>query len=82
MGEFIVKAIDAFGLTSVHTVGLDVGSPSVLFAALVRPELFRKPHRGCRRPRCTHSMLTAPSSGMIEAEPLPPLNAVEVIAAS
>src|SRR5713101_739430 len=41
MGEIIVTAMDAFGLTSVHAVGLDVGSPSVLFAALARPELFR-----------------------------------------
>src|SRR5882672_8754163 len=41
MGEFIAKAIDAFGFASVHAVGLDVGSPSVLFAALTRPELFR-----------------------------------------
>src|SRR5262245_1098914 len=40
MGEFVAKAADAFGLTSVHTVGLDVGSPTVLFAALARPELF------------------------------------------
>src|SRR5882724_1581627 len=40
MGEFIAKAIEAFGLTSVHAVGLDVGAPSVLFAALLRPELF------------------------------------------
>src|SRR5258705_9974759 len=41
MGEFIAKALDAFEFTSVHAIGLDVGSPSVLFAALVRPELFR-----------------------------------------
>ena len=41
MGVFIAKAIDAFGLTSVHAVGLDIGSQSVLFAALARPELFR-----------------------------------------
>src|SRR5258707_13009081 len=41
MGEFIAKAIDAFGFASVHAVGLDVGSPSVLFSALARPELFR-----------------------------------------
>jgi len=41
MGEFIAKALDAFGLESVHAVGLDIGSPSVLFAALARPELFR-----------------------------------------
>jgi pimeloyl-ACP methyl ester carboxylesterase len=30
MGEFIVKAIEAFGFASVHGVGLDVGAPSVL----------------------------------------------------
>src|SRR5260370_15095907 len=41
MGEFIAKALDAFVLASVHAVGLDVGAPSVLFAALARPELFR-----------------------------------------
>src|SRR5580700_8448013 len=41
MGEFIAKAFDAFGLASVHAVGLDVGAPSALFAALARPELFR-----------------------------------------
>src|SRR5580693_10394360 len=41
MGEFIAKAIEAFGLASVHAVGLDVGAPSVLFTALARPELFR-----------------------------------------
>jgi len=36
MGDFIAKAIEAFGLTSVHAVGLDVGAPSLLFAALAR----------------------------------------------
>jgi pimeloyl-ACP methyl ester carboxylesterase len=41
MGEFIAKAIEAFGFASVHGVGLDVGAPSVLFASLVRPSLFR-----------------------------------------
>jgi pimeloyl-ACP methyl ester carboxylesterase len=41
MGGFIAKAIDAFGWTSVHALGLDVGSPSILFAALARPDLFR-----------------------------------------
>jgi pimeloyl-ACP methyl ester carboxylesterase len=41
MGDFIATAIEAFGLTAVHAVGLDVGSPSVLFAALARPDLFR-----------------------------------------
>ena len=41
MGGFITKAIEAFGLTSVHAVGPDIGTPSLLFAALARPELFR-----------------------------------------
>ena len=41
MGDFIVKAIDAFGVTSAHAIGLDVGTPSLLFASLARPELFR-----------------------------------------
>jgi len=41
MGDFIVKAIDAFGLTSIHAIGLDVGTPSLLFASLARPDLFR-----------------------------------------
>ncbi len=78
MGEFIVKAIDAFGLTSVHAVGLDVGSPSVLFAALVRPELFRSLIVGAG---ATVYPLDVDGAlkWMIEAEPLPPLNAVEVI---
>jgi len=61
MGEFIVKAIEAFGLTSVHAVGLDVGSPSVLFAALVRPELFRSLIVGAGA-TVYHLSLTASSS--------------------
>ncbi len=78
MGEFIVKAIDAFRLTSVHAVGLDVGSPSVLFAALMRPKLFRSLIVGAG---ATVYPLDVDGAlkWMIEAEPLPPLNAVEVI---
>src|SRR5258705_3944563 len=78
MGEFIAEAIDAFGLKSVHAVGLDVGSPSVLFAALARPELFRSLIVGAGAtmyPLVVDGALKA----MIEAEALPPLNAVEVI---
>ena len=40
MGEFIVKAIEAFGFTPAHAVGLDVAAPSLLFAASARPGLF------------------------------------------
>jgi len=78
MGDFIVKAIDAFGLTSVHAVGLDVGSPSVLFAALMRPKLFRSLIVGAG---ATVYPLDVDGAlkWMIEAEPLPPLNTVEVI---
>src|SRR5882672_3157251 len=38
MGEFIVKAIEAFDFGSAHAVGLDVGAPSLLFAAVSRPQ--------------------------------------------
>ena len=78
MGEFIAKAIDAFGLTSVHAVGLDVGSPSVLFAALMRSDLFRSLIVGAGAsmyPLVVDGILKS----MIEAEVLPPLDAVEVI---
>ena len=78
MGEFIAKAIDAFGLKAVHAVGLDVGSPSVLFAALERPELFRSLVVGAGAtmyPLVVEGVLKS----MIEAEVLPPLNSVEVI---
>jgi len=78
MGEFIAKAIDAFGLTSVHAVGLDVGSPSVLFAALARPELFRSLIVGAGA--STYPLVVEGAlKSMIEAEVLPPLSAVEVI---
>ena len=78
MGEFIVKAIDAFDLTSVHAVGLDVGSPSVLFAALERPELFRSLIVGAGA--STYPLVVEGAlKWMIEAEPLPPLNAAEVV---
>src|SRR5260221_10072151 len=78
MGEFIAKAIDAFGLTSVHAVGLDVGSPSVLFAALVRPELFRSLIVGAGATMYP-LIVDGALKPMIEANPLPPLNSVEVI---
>jgi pimeloyl-ACP methyl ester carboxylesterase len=78
MGAFIVKALDAFGLTSVHAVGLDVGSPSVLFAALSRPKLFRSLVVGAGATIYPLDVDGALKS-MIEAKVLPPLNTVEVI---
>ena len=78
MGEFIAKALDAFGLTSVHAVGLDVGAPSVLFAALVRSELFRSLIVGAGA--VTYPLVVDGAlKSMIEAEVLPPLDADEVI---
>src|SRR4029077_7630881 len=78
MGEFIARAIDAFGLRTVHAVGLDVGSPSVLFAALARPELFRSIIVGAGA--STYPLVVEGSlKGRIEAEALPPLNAAEVV---
>src|ERR1700675_3672673 len=78
MGEFIVKALDAFGLKSVHAVGLDVGSPSVLFAALARPELFRSLIVGAGATMFPLNVDGALKS-MMGAGVLPPLNSVEVI---
>jgi len=79
MGEFIAKALDAFALTSVHAVGLDVGSPSVLFTVLERPELFRSLIVGAGA--STYPLVVeGPLKSMIEAEALPQLNAVEVLA--
>jgi pimeloyl-ACP methyl ester carboxylesterase len=78
MGEFIAKAIDAFGLTAVHAVGLDVGAPSVLFAALARPDLFRSLVVGAGA--ATYPLIVdGVLKSMIEAEALPPLNAAEVV---
>jgi pimeloyl-ACP methyl ester carboxylesterase len=78
MGAFIVKAIDSFGIKSAHAIGLDVGSPSVLFAALARPELFRSLIVGAGAatyPLAVEGLLKS----MIEAPTVPPLNAVEVV---
>jgi pimeloyl-ACP methyl ester carboxylesterase len=78
MGEFIAKALDAFGLTSIHGVGLDIGSPSALFAAIARPELFRSLIVGAGA--STYPLVVEGSlKSMIEAEALPPLNAVNVV---
>lgn len=78
MGEFIVKAIDAFGFSPAHAVGLDVGSPSVLFAALARPELFRSLIVGAGA--STYPLTVEGTlKSMIEAVVLPPLSAADVI---
>ena len=40
MGEFIVRAADAFGLERPHVVGPDVGTSAALFAAAAHPGRF------------------------------------------
>jgi pimeloyl-ACP methyl ester carboxylesterase len=78
MGAFITKMIDAFGLTSVHAVGPDVGTPSLLFASLARPELFRSLIVGAGA--STYPLVVEGNlKAMIEAAALPPLNAGAVI---
>ncbi len=78
MGDFIAKAVDAFKLTAVHAVGLDVGTPSVLFSALARPELFRSLIVGAGA--ATHPLIAeGVLRSMIEAPTLPPLGAAEVV---
>src|SRR6202030_3999187 len=74
MGEFIAKALDAFGRASVHAVGLDVGSPSVLFAALARAERFRSLIVGAGA--ATYPLAVEGTlKWMIEADALAPLHA-------
>jgi pimeloyl-ACP methyl ester carboxylesterase len=41
MGEFLVRAADAFGLEQPHLVGPDVGTGASLFAAALYPGRFR-----------------------------------------
>jgi pimeloyl-ACP methyl ester carboxylesterase len=78
MGEFIVKVIEAFGLTSVHAVGLDVGSPSLLFATSAKPELFRSLIVGAGA--STYPLVVEGNlKSLIEAEKPPSLNAVEFV---
>ena len=78
MGAFITKAIEAFGLTSVHAVGPNVGTPSLLFASLARPELFRSLIVGAGA--STYPLVVEGNlKSMIETETLPPLNAGAVI---
>ena len=40
MGEFLVRAADAFGLERPHIVGPDVGTAAALFAAAAHPDRF------------------------------------------
>jgi pimeloyl-ACP methyl ester carboxylesterase len=78
MGDFIAKALDAFGLPSVHAVGLDVGAPSLLFSALARPGLFRSLIVGAGA--STYPLVVEGTlKSLIEAEVLPPLNAADVM---
>jgi pimeloyl-ACP methyl ester carboxylesterase len=41
MGEFVVRAADAFGLESPHAVGPDIGTGALLFAAALQPGRLR-----------------------------------------
>jgi pimeloyl-ACP methyl ester carboxylesterase len=41
MGEFIVRAADAFGLENPHAVGPDIGTGALLFAAALHPGRLR-----------------------------------------
>jgi pimeloyl-ACP methyl ester carboxylesterase len=41
MGEFIIRAADAFGLENPHVIGPDIGTGAALFAAAHHPGRFR-----------------------------------------
>jgi pimeloyl-ACP methyl ester carboxylesterase len=40
MGDFVIQAAAHFGITRMHAVGPDVGTPTLLFAAAKQPGLF------------------------------------------
>src|SRR5271169_6014984 len=77
MGEFIAKAIEAFGFAAVHAVGLDVGAPSVLFASLVRPSLFRSLIVGAGA--TTYPLVAEGTLKSLIESPASQLNAAEVV---
>jgi pimeloyl-ACP methyl ester carboxylesterase len=41
MGEFVIRAADAFGLGNPHVVGPDIGIAAALFAAALHPGRLR-----------------------------------------
>ena len=41
MGEFVIRAADAFGLDNPHVVGPDIGTAAALFAAAAHPGRLR-----------------------------------------
>ena len=52
MGDFIVRAADAFGLEHPHIVGPDVGTAAALFRRRLQPRALPQPsgrHRGRSR---------------------------------
>lgn len=40
MADFVIDAAAHFGVTRLHAVGPDIGTPTLLFAAAKRPDLF------------------------------------------
>jgi len=40
MGDFIIKLLKHFGITRIHVVAPDVGTPAILFTASKQPQLF------------------------------------------
>src|SRR5262249_49490989 len=78
MGDFIAKAIETFGLSRVHAVGPDAGTPLLLFAAQAHPELFRSLVLGSGA--ATYPLVVEGNlKSIVEAETLPPINAAELI---
>ena len=42
MADFVIRVAAHFGITRMHAVGPDVGTPTLLFAAAKQPSLFEK----------------------------------------
>jgi pimeloyl-ACP methyl ester carboxylesterase len=63
MGEFVVRAADAFGLEEPHVVGPDIGTGALLFAAALQPGHCRSLVVGVGRRRTRSSWVLRSPSG-------------------
>jgi pimeloyl-ACP methyl ester carboxylesterase len=78
MGEFIATATSELGIQGAHAVGPDIGTPSLLFAAHARPDLFRSLVVGAGAavfPLAIDGFLKT----LVEAEAVPAVNPADVI---
>jgi len=78
MGEFIASATSDLAIQGAHAVGPDIGTPSLLFAAHARPDLFQSLVVGAGAavfPLAIDGFLKT----LVEADAVPAINPADVI---